>query len=119
MSTDSLVEEALAGSPQALARLISLVEDGDPEGQAVLRALHPRAGRADLIGVTGPPGVGKSTLVDAWTASLRRGGKTVGLVAVGPRSPLTGGALLGGRVRVPDPSTGSRAVTRRLATAGH
>jgi len=95
MSTDSLVEEALAGSPQALARLISLVEDGDPEGQAVLRALHPRAGRADLIGVTGPPGVGKSTLVDAWTASLRRGGKTVGIVAVDPSSPFTGGALLG------------------------
>src|SRR5438094_8390289 len=100
MSTDSLVEEALAGSPQALARLISLVEDGDPKGQAVLRALHPRAGRAYLIGVTGPPGVGKSTLVGVWTASLRRGGKTVGVVAVDPSGPFTGRARLGARVRL-------------------
>ena len=119
MSTDSLVEEALAGSPQALARLISLVEDGDPEGQAVLRALHPRAGRADLIGVTGPPGVGKSTLVDAWTASLRRGGKTVGIVAVDPSSPFTGGALLGDRVRMQDHSTDPGVFIRSMATRGH
>src|SRR5438445_12972995 len=96
MSTDSLVEEALAGSPQALARLISLVEDGDPEGQAVLRALHPRAGRADLIGVTGPPGVGKSTLVDAWTASLRRGGKPASIVDVAPSGRRIVGQRLGG-----------------------
>src|SRR5437867_4259685 len=119
MSTDSLVEEALAGSPQALARLISLVEDGDPEGQAVLRALHPRAGRADLIGVTGPPGVGKSTLVDAWTASLRRGGKTVGIVAVDPSSPFTGGALLGDRVRMQDHATDPGVFIRSMATRGH
>ncbi|HTE02643.1 MAG TPA: methylmalonyl Co-A mutase-associated GTPase MeaB, partial [bacterium] len=99
MNINVLLKDALAGSAQALARLISLVEDGDPEGQAVLRALHPRAGRAYLIGVTGPPGVGKSTLVDVWTASLRRGGKTVGVVAVDPSSPFTGGALLGDRVR--------------------
>src|SRR3989440_2957201 len=119
MSTDSLVEEALAGSPQALARLISLVEDGDPEGQAVLRALHPRAGRAYLIGVTGPPGVGKSTLVDVWTASLRRGGKTVGVVAVDPSSPFTGGALLGDRVRMQDHSTDPGVFIRSMATRGH
>src|SRR5213592_4847497 len=119
MSTDSLVEEALAGSPQALARLISLVEDGDPEGQAVLRALHPRAGRADLIGVTGPPGVGKSTLVDAWTASLRRGGKTVGIVAVDPSSPFTGGALLGDRVRMQDHSLDRDVYIRSMASRGH
>src|SRR5207247_10102543 len=118
MSTDSLVEEALAGSPQALARLISLVEDGDPEGQAVLRALHPRAGRAYLIGVTGPPGVGKSTLVDVWTASLRRGGKTVGVVAVDPSSPFTGGALLGDRVRMQDHSTDPGVFIRSMAARG-
>src|SRR5438309_11261063 len=99
MSTDSLVEEALAGSPQALARLISLVEDGDPEGQAVLRALHPRAGRADLIGVTGPPGVGKSTRVDAWTASPRGGGQSRGIDGGGPVGPFTGRDVPGPRAR--------------------
>ena len=119
MNIDVLLKDALAGSAQALARLISLVEDGDPEGQAVLRALHPRAGRAYLIGVTGPPGVGKSTLVDVWTASLRRGGKTVGVVAVDPSSPFTGGALLGDRVRMQDHSNDPGVFIRSMATRGH
>lgn len=114
-----LVKDALAGSAPAVARLISMVEDGDPDGQAALRALHSRAGRAYLIGVTGPPGVGKSTLVDVWTATLRRQGKTVGIVAVDPSSPFTGGALLGDRVRMQDHSTDPGVFIRSMATRGH
>src|SRR5437879_10034265 len=119
MVIDTLIEEALAGSAQALARLISMVEDGGPDGTAALRAMHPRAGRAYLIGVTGRPGDGKSTLVDAWTASLRRGGKTVGIVAVDPSSPFTGGALLGDRIRMQDHSTDPGVFIRSMATRGH
>ncbi len=119
MPLDSLVEEALGGSAQAIARLISLVEDGDHEGYAALRRLHSRTGHAYLIGVTGPPGAGKSTLVDAWTASLRRGGRTVAIVAVDPSSPFTGGALLGDRVRMQDHFTDSGVFIRSMATRGH
>src|SRR3989442_3251956 len=117
MSTNSLIKEALAGSTQALARLISMVEDGGPDGTAALRAMHPRAGRAYLIGVTGPPGAGKSTLVDAWTASLRRQGRTVGIVAVDPSSPFTGGPLLGDRVPSQDHPTDAAAVLPRMPTS--
>src|SRR5256712_12000319 len=119
MAINTLIEEALAGSAQALARLISMVEDGGPDGHAALRAMHPRAGRAYLIGVTGPPGAGKSTLVDAWTASLRRQGRTVGIVAVDPSSPFTGGALLGDRVRMQDHATDPGVFIRSMATRGH
>src|SRR5256712_1145569 len=119
MVINTLIEEGLAGSAQALARLISMVEDGGPDGQAALRAMHPRAGRAYLIGVTGPPGAGKSTLVDAWTASLRRQGRTVGIVAVDPSSPFTGGALLGDRVRMQDPATDAGVFIRSMARRGH
>src|SRR2546426_7455591 len=105
MDTEVLIKEALGGSAQALARLISMVEDGGPDGTAALRAMHPRAGRAYLIGVTGPPGAGKSTLVDAWTASLRRQGRTVGIRAVDPSIPFTGGALRGGPVPLQDHAT--------------
>src|SRR5256712_10154933 len=119
MVIDTLLEEALGGSAQALARLISMVEDGGPDGTAALRAMHPRAGRAYLIGVTGPPGAGKSTLVDAWTASLRRQGRTVGIVAVDPSSPFTGGALLGDRVRMQDHATDAGVFIRGRATRGH
>src|SRR3989442_11218745 len=119
MSTNSLIKEALAGSTQALARLISMVEDGGRDGTAALRAMHPRAGRAYLIGVTGPPGAGKSTLVDAWTASLRRQGRTVGIVAVDPSSPFSGGALLGDRVRMQDHATDTGVFIRSVASRGH
>src|SRR3989442_13128968 len=95
MSTNSLIKEALAGSTQALARLISMVEDGGPDGAAALRAMHPRAGRAYLIRVTGPPGAGKSTLLDAWTAALRRQGVTLGIMADEHNRPVTRSALVG------------------------
>jgi LAO/AO transport system kinase len=115
----ALVEEALAGSAPAVARLISLVEAGDPEGYVVLRELHPRTGRAYMIGVTGPPGAGKSTLVDAATRVLRRRGRTVAVVAVDPTSPFTGGALLGDRIRMQDHATDPGVFIRSMATRGN
>lgn len=118
MAIHSLLEEALAGSAPAVARLISMVEDGDPEGYAVLRTLHPRTGRAYLVGITGPPGAGKSTLVDAMTRTLRRQGKTVGVVAVDPTSPFTGGALLGDRIRMQEHSGDPGVFIRSMATRG-
>ncbi len=115
---EPLLEEVLAGSHQAAARLISLVEDGAPEGYALLRQLYPRTGRAYTIGITGPPGAGKSALVDAFTRALRRQGKTVGIVAVDPTSPFTGGAILGDRIRMQDHSTDSGVFIRSMATRG-
>jgi len=113
-----LLDEALAGSHQALARVISLVEDGDPQGQALLRRLHPRTGAAYTVGITGPPGVGKSTLVDALTRLLRAQGVTVAVVAVDPTSPFTGGALLGDRIRMQDHADDPGVFIRSMATRG-
>lgn len=115
---DHLIEEVLSGSQAAAARLISLVEDGDPEGYAALRRLHPRTGRAYVVGVTGPPGAGKSTLVDALTRTLRRQGKTIAIVAVDPTSPFTGGAILGDRIRMQDHATDAGVFVRSMATRG-
>lgn len=118
MDVDSLIAEVLAGSHQAAARLISLVEDGDPEGYRMLRQLHARTGRAYVVGITGPPGAGKSTLVDSLTKLLRRQGKTVAVVAVDPTSPFTGGAILGDRIRMQDHSTDPGVFIRSMATRG-
>ena len=114
----ALLDEALAGSHQALARAISLVEDGDPEGQALLRRLHPRTGSAYIVGITGAPGAGKSTLVDALTRVLRAQGRTVAIVAVDPTSPFTGGALLGDRIRMQDHAADPGVFIRSMATRG-
>jgi len=114
----ALLDEALAGSHQALARAISLVEDGDPEGQALLRRLHPRTGSAYTVGITGAPGAGKSTLVDALTRVLRAQGRTVAVVAVDPTSPFTGGALLGDRIRMQDHAADPGVFIRSMATRG-
>ncbi len=113
-----LVDEVLGGNMQAAARLISLVEDGDPEGYALLRRLHARTGRAYVVGITGPPGAGKSTLVDTLTKMLRRAGRTVAVVAVDPTSPFTGGALLGDRIRMQDHATDAGVFIRSMATRG-
>lgn len=114
----ALLDEALAGSHQALARLISLVEDGAAEGRAVLRQLHPRTGHAYTIGITGPPGAGKSTLVDSLTRTLRVQDRTVAIVAVDPTSPFTGGALLGDRIRMQDHAADPGVFIRSMATRG-
>src|SRR5574341_101627 len=114
-----LLADVLGGNVQAAARLISLIEDGDPDGYALLRQLHGRTGLAYAVGITGPPGAGKSTLVDALTRLLRAAGHTVAVVAVDPTSPFTGGALLGDRVRMQDHATDPGVFVRSMATRGY
>jgi len=113
-----LVTEALGGNRYALARLISLVEDGGSDARAALAALYPHTGQAHIVGVTGAPGTGKSTLVNELAKSLRAQGTTVGVVAVDPSSPFTGGALLGDRVRMRDLAGDPGVFIRSMATRG-
>ena len=98
----ALVQDVLAGNRRALARLITHVENRTPDAQAALAALYPHTGRAYLVGVTGAPGTGKSTLVNALARTLRQRDQTVGIVAVDPTSPFSGGAVLGDRIRMSD-----------------
>jgi LAO/AO transport system kinase len=109
----------LEGDVRSLARAISVVENDRPGAGALLTALFPRAGRSLVVGVTGPPGAGKSTLVDRMTARLRAQGKTVGIVAVDPTSPFSGGAILGDRIRMQAHATDPGVFIRSMATRGH
>jgi len=113
-----LVNAVIAGSPQAAARMISLVENNGAAATGLLRALFPHTGRAHIIGITGPPGSGKSTLVNAAIRALRERGDRVGVIAVDPTSPFTGGALLGDRIRMQDHSTDREVFVRSMATRG-
>ncbi|MDW7709021.1 MAG: methylmalonyl Co-A mutase-associated GTPase MeaB [Deferrisomatales bacterium] len=113
------VEEALRGNQLAGARLIRLLEEGEPEGIGALKALYPHTGRAFILGITGPPGAGKSTLVDRIIGEFRARGKTVGVVAVDPSSPFSGGAILGDRVRMQRHATDEGVFVRSMATRGH
>jgi LAO/AO transport system kinase len=115
----TLAERVLTGDPRAIARAISLIENESPAGAEVVRDIYPRTGRAYVIGVTGPPGAGKSTLVDRMTTQLRGGGQTVGIVAVDPTSPFSGGALLGDRVRMGAHFGDEGVFIRSMATRGH
>jgi len=102
-----------------MARAISLVEDEAPAGADLVRAIFAKTGRAYLVGVTGPPGAGKSTLVDRLTAELRKRGATVGVIAVDPTSPFTGGAVLGDRLRMQAHAADAGVFIRSMATRGH
>jgi LAO/AO transport system kinase len=113
-----LAEKVLAGDRLALARAITLVENLDPRGERLLREVYARTGRADRIGVTGPPGAGKSTLVSALTSALRARGRRVGIIAVDPTSPFTGGALLGDRIRMLSVGMDEGVFIRSMATRG-
>ena len=113
-----LVTKALSGNRYALARLISCIEDGGADARASLSALYPHTGQAHVVGVTGAPGTGKSTLVNELTKALRAQDTTVGIVAVDPSSPFTGGALLGDRVRMRDLAGDPGVFIRSMATRG-
>ncbi|WP_457252416.1 methylmalonyl Co-A mutase-associated GTPase MeaB [Pedococcus sp. P5_B7] len=115
----ALVESARAGSPRAVARLISLVEDGHPALREVMAALAPHSGQAHIIGITGSPGVGKSTSTNALVGAFRQQGKRIGILAVDPSSPFSGGALLGDRVRMQDHALDPDVYIRSMASRGH
>jgi LAO/AO transport system kinase len=114
-----LAKRACDGDVRALGRLISLVENGAPELRAVLRELAPRTGRAQVLGLTGAPGVGKSTVTGALVAAYRERGLRVAVLAVDPTSPFTGGALLGDRVRMQQHATDQGVYIRSMASRGH
>ena len=118
MTSVELVSEVLAGDRRALARLISLIEDDGASARQALAALFPHTGRAHIVGVTGAPGTGKSTLVNEMAKALRAAGPSVGVVAVDPTSPFTGGALLGDRVRMRDLAGDPGVFIRSMATRG-
>ncbi|MCG8921352.1 methylmalonyl Co-A mutase-associated GTPase MeaB [Lentzea sp. CC55] len=114
-----LVDRARDGEPRAVARLISLVEQGSTHLPEVAAALAPHTGRAQVIGLTGAPGVGKSTSTNALVRAYRDQGKRVAVIAVDPSSPFSGGALLGDRVRMGDHATDQGVFIRSMATRGH
>jgi LAO/AO transport system kinase len=114
-----LATAARGGDRRALARLLTAVENRTPVAEHALRLLYPEAGRAHLVGITGPPGAGKSTLVAALIAELRARDRSVAVVAVDPSSPITGGALLGDRVRMQAYASDDRVFIRSMASRGH
>jgi LAO/AO transport system kinase len=118
-SVPELVERAREGDARSVARLISLVEDASPLLREVMAGLAPHAGHAQVVGVTGSPGVGKSTSTSALVTALRKAGKRVGVLAVDPSSPFSGGALLGDRVRMQDHALDKDVYIRSMASRGH
>jgi LAO/AO transport system kinase len=115
----TLAESITAGDPRAIARGISLVENDSDAGPALIRELFARSGRAFLVGVTGAPGAGKSTIVDGLIARWRKAGSSVGVIAVDPTSPFSGGAMLGDRVRMQAHAQDAHVFIRSMATRGH
>jgi len=114
-----IIERIRQRDVRAIARLMSLVENNAPEATAALKELYAITGQAFIVGITGPPGSGKSTLTDQLTKEFRRGGKTVGIIAVDPTSPFTGGAILADRIRMQQHSLDAGVFIRSMATRGH
>jgi LAO/AO transport system kinase len=114
----TLAERLLAGDKRALARAISLVEDDDPEGWALVREVYPRTGNADVVGFTGPPGAGKSTLIGALVKHRRARDRSVAVLSIDPSSPFRGGALLGDRIRLSEHFLDPGVYIRSMATRG-
>ncbi|MGD0373107.1 MAG: methylmalonyl Co-A mutase-associated GTPase MeaB [Streptosporangiaceae bacterium] len=114
-----MIGAARAGDPRALARLVSLVENAAPELRPILAAIAPLTGQARVVGLTGSPGVGKSTVTSALVAAYRARGLRVGVLAVDPTSPFSGGALLGDRVRMQEHATDDGVFIRSMASRGH
>ena len=117
--TDDTLDKARAGDTRALARLLSLVEDESPAVRSVIKDLLPATGGARIIGLTGSPGVGKSTVTSALVAAFRAAGRTVAVLAVDPTSPFSGGALLGDRIRMQEHAADEGVFIRSMASRGH
>jgi LAO/AO transport system kinase len=118
-TTEQLIESALDGDRRAIARLISRVEDRHPEAPAILAELFPRTGSSHIVGLTGAPGSGKSTLTDQLIRHVRSQGDTIGVLAVDPSSPFTGGAILGDRIRMQDHVGDPGVYIRSMGSRGH
>ncbi|HTU79378.1 MAG TPA: methylmalonyl Co-A mutase-associated GTPase MeaB [Solirubrobacteraceae bacterium] len=118
MAEPTLAQRLLDGDRRALARAITLVEDNRPEGWELVREVYPHTGRAEVVGFTGPPGVGKSTLIGALTKARRQAGRTVGVLSVDPSSPFTHGALLGDRIRLSEHFLDQGVFIRSMANRG-
>jgi LAO/AO transport system kinase len=117
-ATEEMVAQALAGDRRATAKLISLMERGDEDARRAVAQLYPHTGRAHIVGITGAPGTGKSTLVTAMAKAYRRRDQAVGIVAVDPTSPFSGGALLGDRIRMQELAADPQIFIRSMATRG-
>ncbi|ASJ02288.1 GTPase [Thermococcus profundus] len=115
---EELVRNAIAGDKKAVARLITLVENDEEKAREIIKLVHPHTGKAYVVGITGPPGAGKSTLLDKLIKLAREEGHRVGVIAVDPTSPFTGGALLGDRLRMQRHSTDPGVFIRSMATRG-
>ncbi len=116
---EALIAAARGGDPRALARLVSLVEDESPELRRVMKVIAPMTGTAHVVGLTGSPGVGKSTVTGALVRCYREQGLRIGVLAVDPSSPFSGGALLGDRIRMQDHATDDQVFIRSMASRGH
>ena len=115
---ESLAERLVAGDKRALARAITLIENDDPAGWELVREVFPRTGRARIVGLTGPPGVGKSTLIGSLTAEMRKADRQVAVLSIDPSSPFTRGALLGDRIRLSDHFLDAGVFIRSMASRG-
>src|SRR5215475_3756892 len=117
-TSSTLTERLIEGDKRALARAITLIESNDPAGWELVREVYPRTGRARITGLTGPPGVGKSTLIGALTAEMRKADREVAVLSIDPSSPFTRGALLGDRIRLSDHFLDPGVFIRSMASRG-